>query len=284
MMKTRRYSTYTYGIALAALLLCLIGVFLSGTAAHAERSAFRFAPPQPTSTPLPVPPTPALPAPEPTPQLPRPTPAVSVSEQEAEVIERFKRVYGAVLLVTRDGQEALSVTYGLRDHGDHPVTVNTRFRVASVTKFVSAVGLMTLYDQGKLPLDASLADVLPYPVRNPAYPDIPVTARQTLSHTSSIVAGGTYHPKWETMPKVNRYFKADTAPGSEFNYSNLNGGLTGAMIEALSGQSVNTYVTEQIFAPLGIDESIQGKTVIIIGAATASGAAVTITPVSIVIE
>ena len=261
MINMNRHARLLRGMITAVFLLALAGLLLAGTPAFAETGAFRFAP-APTAAPEPAVPEPTVPeptapesaAPSVT-QAPRPTPAVSAAEQEAEIIARFKgaRVYGAVLMVTRDGQEALTVTYGLRDHGDHPVTVNTRFRVASVTKFVSAVALMTLYDQGKLPLDASLAEVLPDPVRNPAFPDIPVTARQTLSHTSSIVPGGTYHPKWENMPKVNRYFKANTAPGSEFNYANLNGGLTGAMIEALSGQSVNTYVTEHLFAPLGID-------------------------------
>ena len=175
-------------------------------------------------------------------------------ELEAEAIRIFKsaRVFCGALIVTRNGRDVLRVTYGDRDHLGHPVSLDTRFRVASVTKLVSAIGLMTLYDEGRFSLDQPLGDILPFPVVNPMYPDRPVTPRQTLSHTSSIDSS-RYHPRWEELPKVNQYFSQDFAPGDAYLYANLNGGLTGAMIEALSGQSVNSFMTERVFGPLAID-------------------------------
>ncbi len=184
----------------------------------------------------------------------RPAPADPADlEEEALALFRSSRLYGAALIVTRNGQPLLRTAYGLRDHQGNPVTLDTRFRSASVTKLAAAVGLMTLYDEGRFDLDAPLTAILPFRAVNPQYPEIPVTPRQTLSHTSSVISATRYHPNWEILPKENRYFRPDTEPGSEYHYANLNGGLTGSMIEALSGQSLNTFMTERLFGPLGID-------------------------------
>jgi len=144
-------------------------------------------------------------------------------------------------------------TYGVRNRDREPVSLHTRFRIASVTKMVTAIGLMRLYEQGAFDLDAPLSAYMPMRVANPSYPDEEVTMRQVLSHTSSIKTGLRYKPNWEKLKKDNRYFKRYVHPGTRYMYANLNGGLCGAAIEALSGQSVNTYMRENVFAPLGID-------------------------------
>ena len=233
-------------------LMCLLfaaGLLTGSIAARADQGApFVFAPREPTVQPAE---TPAAVTNDPPAATPAPA---SDAERQARVVRFFQgaRVRCGVLVVTKDGQDVLRVAYGTRDHADHPATFGTRFRVASVTKLVSAIGLMTLYDEGRFSLDEPLSDILGYPVANPCFPDVPVTPRQTLSHTSSITSD-QLHPHWETLPKVNPYFKQDTLPGTEFHYANLNGGLTGAMIEALSGVSVNTFMAGRVFRPLNID-------------------------------
>ena len=66
-----------------------------------------------------------------------------------------------------------------------PLTVETPMRVASISKLVVAIGVMRLVEQGRLDLDADVSKYLGWKVRNPAHPEVPVTLRQLLSHTSS---------------------------------------------------------------------------------------------------
>ena len=174
-------------------------------------------------------------------------------EEEALAVFRTAKVRGGVLIAGRCGQPLLKCAYGVRNAAKDPVSFLTQFRVASVTKFVTAVGLMRLWETGVFDLDAPLSSFMPMRVANPAFPEQEVTARQVLSHTSSIRQGMRYHPDWEHLAVSNNYFEKSVAPGTRYQYANLNGGLAGAMIEALSGESVNTAMKRLLFDPLGID-------------------------------
>ena len=176
-------------------------------------------------------------------------------EREVAAIRVFKnaKVRCGTLIVSKNGVPLVECCYGTRNKAKDPVTLNTQFRIASVTKMVTAIGLMRLWEVGLLDLDAPLSGYLPMRIANPAYPETEVTARQVLSHTSSIKQGMRYHPNWENLALNNNYFERGVEPGSKYIYANLNGGLAGALIEALSGQSVNSYMKSALFGPLGID-------------------------------
>ncbi len=176
-----------------------------------------------------------------------------VLEEEAEKVFRAARVRGGVLIVSRYGRPLVECCYGTRNKQKDPVTLNTQFRIASVTKMVTAIGLMRLWEVGLFNLDTPLTEYLPMKVVNPAFPEVGITARQLLSHTSSIKQGMRYHPNWENLQPGNNYFEKSVSPGSKYIYANLNGGLAGALIEALSGQSVNSCMKAILFDPLNID-------------------------------
>ena len=80
----------------------------------------------------------------------------------------------------------------LTPEGPLPVTANTRYRIASVSKMFTTLALMQIWEQGKLDLDAEAGEYLGYPFRNPNYPDQPVTVRMLLAHTSSLRDGSFY--------------------------------------------------------------------------------------------
>jgi CubicO group peptidase (beta-lactamase class C family) len=192
--------------------------------------------------------------PEPT-ATPVPTPTFKELVDEY-VDARFKGrdIVGGAVIIAKDGEIIYSRTYGWHTTARRDkVTLDTCYRIASVTKLVSAVGLMQLLEEKGIDLDTPVKDIVAFPVVNPAFPKEPITIRQVMSHTSSFVQTQYYHPNWETLKVKNKYFSDEVHPGTAYAYSNLNGGLFGAMIEALSGQSVNTYMQEHVFGPLGIN-------------------------------
>lgn len=163
--------------------------------------------------------------------------------------------------------------FGLSDIGRNlPVTDSTLYRVASISKSVTATALMLLHEQGLFALDDDVSTGLGFELRNPHYPNTPITYRMLLSHTSSIDDGSGYsyflnatygNP---TPPSVQQlmlpggtYYTANTwlgrEPGSYFEYSNINYGLIGTLIESLSGQRFDVFVRENVLIPLQINGS-----------------------------
>lgn len=163
---------------------------------------------------------------------------------------------GGAVIVNRQGERLYSFFYGAGDKkGSRPVDEDTVYKVASVTKLISAIGVMQLKEAGKLDLDAPLTYGGLQPIRNPRYPDAPITLRQVMSHTSSFLPSAPYisPPPWDQLgPKDTRYFSKQE-PGAYYAYANLNGGMLCSAVERASGQSLNAYMTEHVFAPLGIN-------------------------------
>ncbi len=184
-------------------------------------------------------------------------PASGEDSFTARVKEAFRKrqVISGCVLISLNGETVYSYSQGMKDIRGGTWTTGTVTRVASVTKFVTAIGLMTLWEKQAFDLDYSIQPFLPFPVYNPFYPETPITFRQILSHTSSFKEGVNYMtPEWEKISvKRNNYYDENVRPGEGFAYSNMNGGMFGGLIEALSGQGVHSYMKENVFEPLGID-------------------------------
>src|SRR5690606_19413882 len=75
------------------------------------------------------------------------------------------------------------------------VTADDPVRIASISKLVTAAGVMRLVETGTLDLDADVSELLGFPLRNPAYPHTPITLRLLLSHRSSLTDAVGY---WQT--------------------------------------------------------------------------------------
>ena len=179
-------------------------------------------------------------------------------EADAYFLRLFTRsgAVGGAVIVNQSGERLYAYYYGADDkRGSRPVDDGTVFKVASLTKLITAVGVMQLKEAGLLNLDAPLTCGEGTPVRNPGWPDTPITLRQVMSHTSSLLGDAPYHaaPRWgEITQKPNRYF-SKYEPGAHYEYSNLNGGILGSVIERASGQSLNAYMAEHVFSPLGVN-------------------------------
>ena len=147
---------------------------------------------------------------------------------------------------------------------------STRFRIASVSKSITAVALLSLYDKGLFSLDDDVGNLLGYKVRNPYFPDQPITVRMVLKHTSSISDGSGYSKFVGTLKKYpcppglgcllcdsGKYYSSDlwvkARPGTRFLYSNLNYGIIATLVEKLSCQRFDVYIKNALFNPLHLD-------------------------------
>ena len=163
--------------------------------------------------------------------------------------------------------------YGLYDiENNKPATPDTLYLLASISKTVTATALMQLYEQGLFDLDDDVNEYLPFSLRNPNYPDIPITFRMLLSHRSSIGSDNSDrlcssyipgdpnipsypHPWLEEYltPEGNAYYSAvwgNKPPGEKFYYANIGYSIIGYLVELISGQNFNEYCKEHIFIPL----------------------------------
>lgn len=187
---------------------------------------------------------------------------IDTAEIDRQVDKYFRNgaTVGGSVVIAQNGQIIYSRDYGYASKGGKiPVTEQTYFRVASITKMISAISIMQLYEQGRLDLDADISAYFGYEIVNPYYPMVPITLRQCMSHTTTISQGGGYAYAKSTihsmLSKEARRFAnfKKYAPGTAYSYSNFGGGLMGAIMESVSGMSVNQYMTQNVFAPLGID-------------------------------
>ncbi|MBM3917772.1 MAG: T9SS type A sorting domain-containing protein [Sphingomonadales bacterium] len=151
-------------------------------------------------------------------------------------------------------------------------SVETKYRIASISKTITAIAVMQLVEQNLLDLDADISSILGYSVQNPNYPTSPITTRMLLSHTSTIIDGSTYSnflsatvnnnpiPNLSEIltPTGSFYTSAqfnNTIPGTYFNYSNINYVILGTIVEKVSNLRFDVYCKQNISVPLGIDAS-----------------------------
>lgn len=179
-------------------------------------------------------------------------------------------VPGLGVIVFKDGKEVYSHFAGRRFIGsgknekDLPVTRDTRFRAASVSKMFTGFTIMQLAAQGKLKLDDDISTYLGFPLRNPNYPDTPITVRMLLSHTSSLRDGALYSippdcSVVEFFKPTGRFYENGAhfaskgqAPAAYYKYSNINYGLLGTIIEKVTGERFDKYQKEHILKDLDI--------------------------------
>lgn len=177
-------------------------------------------------------------------------------DAQAEKIFRAHKTTGGTVLVAKDGEIVYRMNYGFKDKKRQiSVDNQTHFRVASVTKMVSAMYVMQLVEQGLVDLDADISDYLGFSMRNPHYKDTPITLRMLMTHTASIsrksgIRGRTLESLLGTK---SASFYLNAMPGRKYAYSNLGAGIMGSIIESVTGKNINDAVTEGIFQPLQMD-------------------------------
>ena len=167
--------------------------------------------------------------------------------------------YSASVLVSFDARTIKPViTRGFADpFTKRAVTIDDPVRVASVSKLVVALGVMRLVDKRVLDLDKDVSDYLGWQLRNPAFPDRPITLRLLLSHRSSLTDGADYLiPLGDTVrARVGAAgaWDASHAPGAYFRYTNLNFPIVASVMEAVTGERFDRLIARLVLQPLRLD-------------------------------
>ena len=200
-----------------------------------------------------------------------------------------KRLIGAVSIMLKDNQVVQYKGYGYADiDSKKPMAKDQIFRIMSQTKAITSVGLMILYEQGKLLLDEPISDFIPefkHPVVLDKFNDADttyttvaadreITFRDLLTHTSGLDYTDIGSSKVQAIYRKNHipsglgYFDASLLermkalgklplsfqPGKKWQYG-LNSDLLGCIIEVISGMSLESFLTKNIFEPLGMKDT-----------------------------
>ncbi len=157
----------------------------------------------------------------------------------------------------RNGETSVVVA-GFADRASgRKLTADDPVRVASVSKLVVAIGVLRLVEAGTLDLDADVSRTLGWGLRNPAFPDAPITLRQMLSHTSSLTDEVDYvlplDADMATVLADPQAWDAKHAPGSYFRYANFNTPVIAAVMEKAAGERFDLLMKRLVLDPLGLE-------------------------------
>ena len=139
------------------------------------------------------------------------------------------------------------------------VTADSPVRIASISKLVTTLGVLRLVDQGRLSLDRDVSDYLGWRLRNPAFPDQPITLRLLLSHQSSLRDGGERYiiPLGVTLrERLAEPAMWDAGHGPQagwFAYSNINFPVAASVIERVTGERFDVAMSRLVLKPLQLD-------------------------------
>jgi CubicO group peptidase (beta-lactamase class C family) len=152
---------------------------------------------------------------------------------------------GLSIAIVKGNEVVYDKAFGVRSMDtEEPVTTQTIFSAASLSKALFAYGLMQLVEEGKFDLDKPLYEYLPYSDLDHDDRYKKLTARHVLSHTTGL-------PNWRRGDQLE--FVRD--PGVKFGYSGEGFVFLMKVVEEVSGQSIDDFMADRVFRPLGMKRS-----------------------------
>jgi len=172
-----------------------------------------------------------------------------------------QQIPGLAAGIVQGGRLVHATTVGLADiEAARPVAADTAFRIASMTKNMTALGVLALRDQGRLALDAPLSRYVPqFAAVAPATRDSPpVSLRHLLTHVAGFVTDDPWGDRVLGMTPAGLDALIATGklfarpPGLAFDYSNLGYALLGRVLTNVSGEPYQAFIRRTILQPLGM--------------------------------
>jgi CubicO group peptidase (beta-lactamase class C family) len=209
-------------------------------------------------------------------------PSLPAQEQSLDefILEKIKdsNIPGLGACIVEKDRLVWIGAYGLADIEEkQPMTEKTIQNIGSISKTITATAVMQLWEKGKFKLDDDVNGYLPFPVRNPRFPDDPITFRQLLTHHSSIKDGPAYEQSYacgDPAVTLKEWIKGYLVPGGKYYsaeenfhawkpgtveipegpraYTNVGFGLLGYLVEVIAAEDFSKYCQKNIFTPLGM--------------------------------
>jgi CubicO group peptidase (beta-lactamase class C family) len=182
------------------------------------------------------------------------------------VVPRLMRAYdvpGVAIGLVHEGSVVATAAYGYadRDRGLR-LSVDAVFHTGSISKSVSAWGVMRLVEEGVIDLDDPLSQHLTgWEIPASAYPAETITLRRALSHTAGVALGpiGNAYPPEGALPSLGEALTRDVRvvrePGDGFRYSNPGFDLVELVVEQATGRSFAAFMDDEVLGPLGMHDA-----------------------------
>lgn len=178
-------------------------------------------------------------------------------------IENLRKNYGNIglsVVVVKNNRIVYSDNFGYNPDPTNPsqgkpIRKNNLFYIASISKTFVGTAIMQLMEEGKLSLEDDVNRYLDFSLRNPNFPDTPITIRMLLSHRSSLKKDADYDNFDKINPKKANDLYAffnDYPPGKKADYSNLGFVILGAVVEKVTGIRFDDYVQKHVLRHLGL--------------------------------
>jgi CubicO group peptidase (beta-lactamase class C family) len=175
-----------------------------------------------------------------------------------------QKIPGTIWGVVIDGRLAHAASAGVRDRTSNaPITPDTAFRIASMTKSFTTLAILKLRDEGKLSLEDPVSKWIPEfgQIELPTRDSAPLRIRQLLSHSTGLPEDNPWGDQQLNASEgdvtgwLRRGIPFSTPPGTRYEYSNYAFGLLGRVVSRASGMPYEKYVTTEILAKLNMDAS-----------------------------
>lgn len=187
---------------------------------------------------------------------------MSLEAELQGVIDRYKAV-GLSVAVVKNNKIVYTRSFGYNpNYNDTTLRIaipsNGIYVIQSISKSFIATAIMQLVEKNIVSLDDDVNKYLDFNVRNPDFPDVPITVRMLLSHRSTI---NDKHYGWnldQINPEMGKNWQEcynEYRPGTRFLYCNLNYNLLGAIIEKVTGKRFFDYIDKHITEPLALNAS-----------------------------
>lgn len=185
---------------------------------------------------------------------------------------------GLSAVIIKQGKIVYANGFGFANiENNFPFTPNTvNAEIASISKTITATALMQLWEQHKFNLDEAINNYLPFKVTNPYFPDVPITFRMLLAHTSSLST--KYEATYDNfnfvknpLPTLGKFLfdfldpegslYVDSLcfhkykPGKKWSYNGTGYALIGYLVEQISGKPFDEYCNANIFEPLCMNQT-----------------------------
>jgi CubicO group peptidase (beta-lactamase class C family) len=193
------------------------------------------------------------------------TTAISSGDAESAVVAFTQRqmqahdIPGAQIAIVENGKLAFQKALGVKKRGEpDPITNETRFRVASLSKMLVGAAALSLVDEGRLDLSAPVTRYLPSWKLAPGSDPSTVTLDDLTGHVSGLADLKISSLNCRTTPNLDAWFATDTRsplwtpPGAVWNYSNRGYSVAGWAVESVAGVPFEEAIAERVLRPAGM--------------------------------